>query len=96
MPSLLIRFFLDMQSVLANARTSLKPGAEAFVVMGDNATSAGPDVIAIPTTHLVSDVAVGVGMELVESIPITVTTENMVHVKNAIRKNVVLRFRRPA
>jgi DNA modification methylase len=94
MPALLARFFDDMQSVLANVQTALKPGADAMVVMGSNATSVGEDPIPIPTSRLVADVALDLGLDLVEEIPITVTTENLVHIKNAIRGNVVLRLRK--
>ena len=50
----------------------------------------------IPTTDYVQDIAVASGLEMVERIDISVTTENLVHIKNAITENVVLRLRKPS
>jgi DNA modification methylase len=94
MPALLLRYFTDLFSVLENVRTALKGGGEAFVVMGDNETSDGVSSVHIPTTQFTADIAAAAGLECIESIPISVTTENYKHVKNAIRENVVLRFRK--
>jgi DNA modification methylase len=95
LPALLLRFFTDMQQVLGNCRALLRPGGEALVVIGDNHTSLGGRIVPIQTTRLVEDIAKDVGFEYVERIPITVTTENLVHIHNAITTNVVLRLRRP-
>jgi hypothetical protein len=96
MPALLFRFFGDMRRVLENIYRALKPGCDAMIVMGDNITTIGSETIRIPTTSFVASVARHVGLELVETIPITVTTENLVHIKNAIKENSVIRLRRPA
>jgi hypothetical protein len=93
MPALLVRFFSGMRDVFTNVQRSMKPGAHAFVVMGDNLTSAGSTQIRIPTTDFMSEIGLASGLELVEEIPITVTTENLAHMKNAIRENRILRFR---
>ena len=93
MPTLLSRFFLDMTSVLKNCQHVLRPGGEAMIVIGDNRIRVDSDYERIPTTEFVRDIAVDCGMELVENIDISVTTENLVHIKNAITANVVLRLR---
>lgn len=93
MPSLLARFFLDMASVLENCCHILRPGGEAMIIIGDNRMRVDSDYERIPTTEFVSDIAVNCGMELVECIDISVTTENLVHMKNAITENVVLRLK---
>jgi site-specific DNA-methyltransferase (cytosine-N4-specific) len=94
MPSLLLRFFLDMRKVFGNIYQVLKPGGQAMVVMGDNIMTVDGVCVSIPTTSLIADIGSHAGLKLVETIPITVTTENKVHVKNAIRNNSVLWFRR--
>lgn len=66
-----------------------------MIVIGDNRMRVEKDYERIPTTDFVQDIAVECGMELVERIDISVTTENLVHIKNAITKNVVLRLRKP-
>ncbi len=53
------------------------------------------DYERIATTDFVQDIAVACGLELLERIDISVTTENLVHIKNAITKNVVLRLAAP-
>jgi len=95
MPALLQRFFQDMQSVLSNCTRILKSGSEAMIVIGDNRMRVDQDYERIPTTDFVQDIAVACGMEMVERIDISVTTENLVHIKNAITENVVLRMRKP-
>ena len=95
MPALLLRFFADMQSVLANTHALLKPGASAMVVIGDNTMEVDDNKIVIPTTDFVAEVARHVGFCEHERIDISVTTENLVHIKNAITKNVVLWLKKP-
>lgn len=95
MPALLQRFFQDMRGVLSNCVRVLRSGSEAMVVVGDNRMRIGKDYERIPTTDFVQDIAVACGMEMEERIDISVTTENLVHIKNAITENVVLRLRKP-
>ncbi len=92
MPALLARFFCDMDAVMTQCRRVMRPGAEAMIVIGDNRMRLDTDYERIPTTDLVQDIAVARGFSLVERIDISVTTENLVHIRNAITKNVVLRL----
>jgi hypothetical protein len=95
MPALLLRFFGDMQRVLANCHRTLKTGREAMIVIGDNVTSLNEgEKVHIPTTRFVQELAQQVGFELEERISITVTRENLIHQNNAITENVVLRLRK--
>jgi len=94
MPALLQRFFQDMACVLNNCSRVLRSGGEAMIVIGDNRMRVENDYERIPTTDYVQDIAVACGMEMVERIDISVTTENLVHIKNAITENVVLRLRK--
>jgi hypothetical protein len=66
-----------------------------MIVIGDNKTELASKTFRIPTTDLVEEIAVRVGFEPVERIDISVTTENMLHQRNAITENVVLRVRKP-
>jgi DNA modification methylase len=95
MPALLLRFFQDMAVVLKNCHHVLRPGGEAMIVIGDNRMRVESDYERIATTDFVQDIAVACGLELLERIDISVTTENLVHIKNAITKNVVLRLAAP-
>jgi DNA modification methylase len=95
MPSLLLRFFRDMRAILENCGPVLRPGGEAMIVIGDNRMRVDEDYERIATTDFLQDIALGEGFKLIERIDISVTTENLVHIKNAITENVVLRLRRP-
>ncbi len=92
MPALLYRFFEDMSRVLANCHAVLRTGGEAMVVIGDNRIRVDNDNERIPTTDLVEAIAIDKGFQLRERIDVSVTTENLVHIRNAITKNVVLRL----
>lgn len=94
MPTLLLRFFIDMHHVLVNTYKLLKPGAEAMIVIGDNRIELDKE-IRIPTTELIDSIAQHCGFSRVEKIDISVTTENLVHIRNAITENVVLRLKKP-
>lgn len=96
MPALLVRFFRGMDAILANCGRVLRPGGEAMVVIGDNRMRVDGDYERIATTDFIQDIALARGFKLLERIDISVTTENLVHIKNAITKNVVLRLKRPA
>jgi DNA modification methylase len=95
MPALLLRFFRDMVSVIENCRYVLRPGGEAMIVIGDNRIRVEDDYERIATTDFIQDITIGCGLELLERIDISVTTENLVHIKNAITQNVVLWLRNP-
>lgn len=96
MPALLQRFFQDMASVLENCYQVLRPGGEAMIIIGDNRMRVDGDYERIPTTDFVQDIAINFGMKLIERIDISVTTENLVHMKHAITENVVLHLKTPS
>ena len=94
MLALMTRYLIDMAAAFRNIHAVCKPGAEAMIVIGDNRTSLGGRSLRIPTADLVEEVAVSSGFERLERIDISVTTENMLHQKNAITENVVLRLQK--
>lgn len=92
LPALLLRYFLDMKQAFENMAFVLKPGSSAFVVVGDSKTTAADEVISIPTANFLVDIAMQCGLQCVEQIPISVTTENLAHIRNAIVDNTILHF----
>jgi DNA modification methylase len=94
LPSLLLRFFTDMQRVLLNCKGLLKSSGQAMIVIGDNSTTVNGKATAIPTTKLLLCLSEHVGFDCVEQIPITVTTENLQHIRHAITRNTVLWLRK--
>lgn len=94
MPALMTRYLVDMAGALQNMHLFCRAGAQVMIVIGDNRTEVCDTQIRIPTTDMVEDIALAVGFKAMERIDISVTTENMLHQKNAITQNVVLRLRR--
>lgn len=94
MPALTHRFLKDMNEVFRQLYRVCKKGAEVMVVIGDSKMTIDGKDIRIPSTDLVEVIGKARGFTSVERIDIAVTTENLVHIKNAITENVVLRFRK--
>lgn len=92
MPALLLRFFQDMKQVLKRCHFVLRNGGEAMFVVGDNRMRVDHEYERIPTTDFLQEIAMHCGFRFMEHIDISVTTENTVHIKNAITKNRILRF----
>lgn len=94
MPALLLRYFLDIRETLLQVRRVMRPGAMAFYVVGDSRTKVGNEWFAIQTCKHVEEIAKSIGLEILPKIEISVTTERMIHMKNAITENDILIFRR--
>ncbi|MCA3719797.1 DNA methyltransferase [Phenylobacterium sp.] len=95
MPALLLRYFKDIRSTLVQLSKVLKSSGRAYYVVGDSRTNVGGDWYAIETCRHISEIASDVGFSVLAPIDIDVTTERMLHMKNAITTNQVLIFERP-
>lgn len=95
MPALIYRFLRDMRAVFLELYRLARHGAEAMIVIGDSKMSIDDTNVRIPTTDMVEAIAIECGFTAVERIDISVTTEKLLHIKNAITENVVLRLRKP-
>ena len=94
MAALLWRYFADMKDNLLQIAGALKTGATAFYVVGNSRTKAGGTWVQIDTcknTALIGEMA---GLDPVDKINISVTTENLKHIRNAITKNQVIVFKK--
>lgn len=96
MPALVYRFMNDMDAVFAQLHRLCRPGAEAMIVIGDSRMTVDGIDIRIPSTDFAEAIAAARGFQPIERLDISVTTENYVHIKNAITANVVLRLRKPS
>lgn len=96
MAALLWRYFVDMRDNLVQVHRVLAPGRRAFYVVGNGRTRAGEQWVVIDTCHHLTEIGIMAGLRHVESIGIDVTTENRMHVRNAITKNSILVFEKPA
>ncbi len=94
MPALMHRFLKDMDAVLEQLFRLCKSGAEAMIVIGDSKMTIDGEEVRIPSTDLIEIIASARGFTALKRIDISVTTENLLHIKNAITENVVLRLRK--
>jgi hypothetical protein len=95
-PAVLLRYFLAMSDVLGNLVDRMNPGAPCWLVLGDSRTTVGGHKRIIPTVDEVARIAEHRGFSLRESIPITVTREDVLHSRHAITRNEILHLRAPA
>jgi DNA modification methylase len=90
--ALLFRYFADLSATFAALLPYLAPKAQLFFVLGNNVTVAGGEEVAIDTVSIAREIGTNVGWSFRGEIPISVTTENLKHQKNAITRNAVLQF----
>ena len=93
-PSLLFRFFCDMSRTLATCRRALRDGGHLVLVVGDNTVRLDGMPLRIPTTEFVRDICISLGFEYEGGIDISVTRDNVKHIRHAITKNRIIRLRR--
>lgn len=96
LPALLAKYFFDMREVLAGISQILKPGAPAFVVVGDNHTVAGGQRVDIPTAGFLAEMAGMVGLEEGEHLSMEMLTSRDIFRKNAVGSETILELRKPA
>lgn len=93
LPSLLARYFFDMRRVLETFPRLLRPGAPAFVVVGNNHTIAGGERVEIETDQLLGELGEVAGLYLVEQIPMEMLVSRDIFKKNASSAETILCFR---
>lgn len=91
LPALLYQYFRDMRTVMAKLHSVVRPGGKAFVVLGDSTTRLGNgEELTIRTTEHLAALSEQVGWRVNDAWPITVTVEDVAHVRNAITENKIL------
>jgi site-specific DNA-methyltransferase (cytosine-N4-specific) len=95
LPSLLYRYFADMQTVLERAAASLKPSALAAIVVGDSFTTAGRERFRIRTADAICETAGGLGYKIVERIEMGGQVAYLPHQRNTIPSEEILILRSP-
>lgn len=94
LPALLAKYFLDMRLVLQGIKKLLKPGCPAFVVVGNNHTTAGGERIEIATSSLLSELGSMVGFDVGTHRSMDMLTSRDIFRKNAMASEVILELRR--
>jgi site-specific DNA-methyltransferase (cytosine-N4-specific) len=92
LPALLARYFLDMRQVFQNITALLKPGASAYVVIGNNHTIAGGQHVDIETDRLLGVIGQSVGLTLEQTIPMEMLISRDIFKKNAVASETILCF----
>jgi hypothetical protein len=93
LPALLGRYFLDMRNVFSTFLKLLKPGAPAYVVVGNNHTIAGGQRVVIETDKLLAQLGESVGLRLEDTISMEMLVSRDVFKKNASSAETILCFR---
>ena len=94
MPSLLYRYFQNISLTLGNIDKLIKKNGSVFFVVGDNFTVVQDKKIIIPSTSILHQIASSFGWNMIENIPISVTTENLHHIGKAIKRNSILHYKK--
>lgn len=93
MPALIYKYFMDMRAVLRQVKSVLRRGGLSILIVGNNRTRAGDDWVEIKTIDYTRQIGEDLGFKHVETIPITVTGEDLAHAKNLIRENSIIILR---
>lgn len=96
LPALLSNYFFDMRDVLGGMFDALKPGGNAFVVVGNNHTIAGGERVDIETAKLLAETAKLLNFEVRPSLPMDMLVSRDIFKKNAMATEEILFLRKPA
>lgn len=93
--ALLSKYFFDMREVLLNIRGLLRPRGDAFLVVGNNRTTAGGELIQIRTADHLSAIAQDLRFDLVESLSMDMLPSRDIFRKNAVPSEQIVRLKAP-
>lgn len=93
--ALLSKYFFDMREVLLSIRGLLRSGGDAFLVVGNNRTTAGGQLIQIRTADHLSEIAQNLGFEVVESLSMDMLPSRDIFRKNAVPSEKIIRLKAP-
>ncbi|MXY04302.1 MAG: site-specific DNA-methyltransferase [Gammaproteobacteria bacterium] len=94
LPALLSKYFFDMREVLGQMFILLRPGGIAFMVIGDNRTTAGGELVKINTADHLTAIAESVGFRKVDDVPMEMLSSRDIYRKNAMPSERIVALRR--
>lgn len=94
LPALLGRYFMDMREVLRQTYCALKPGGDAFFVVGNNRTTTPLGEIEIETAQLLAGIAENVGFETSDSLSMEMLASRDLFSKNQTPSEHIIRLRK--
>ncbi len=92
LPALLARYFFDMLDVLGVFTEILRPGANVFVVIGNNHTIAGGRRVEIETDELMAELGERVGLKLVRKLGMEMLISRDIFRSNSCPSESILHF----
>lgn len=96
MAALAFKYFVDMQLAMKQVFRVLKKGKYAFFIVGNNRTTAGEELIDIPTDDFIVLIGQQVGFTFEQKMSLDVQKSYMIYSKNAINTESVLVFKKQA
>jgi DNA modification methylase len=94
LPSLLAKYFKDLKAVLSGIEWALKPGAPAFVIVGNNHTTADGWRIDIKTAEFLAELSAQAGLETIDLLPMEMLVSRDIFKKNAGSCEYILMLRK--
>lgn len=95
LPALLSKYFFDMRTAFGQMSSVSKPGAQVFMVVGNNHTVANGRRIEIPTPQLLAQVAESVDYEVDDMIAMDMLTSRDIFRSNSGSAESILVLRTP-
>lgn len=93
--ALLSKYFFDMREVLLSTRELLRPGGDAFLVVGNNRTTAGGELIHIRTADHLAAIAESLNFRIVETLSMDMLPSRDIFRKNAVPSENIIRLEAP-
>lgn len=93
--ALLAKYFFDMRETMQQAFSLLKPGAKMFLVVGNNRTTAGEELVEIHTAKHLEAIACDIGFQMEDDIAMDMLVSRDVFRKNAMRSEQILSLKKP-
>ena len=93
--ALLSKYFLDMRQAMSQANVLLRPGGIAFLVIGNNRTTAGNEQVEIRTADHLGRMAEDIGFQIADRLSMEMLTSRDIFRKNAMSSEQILRLVKP-
>ena len=93
--ALLAKYFFDMREAMQQAFSFLKPGGKMFLVVGNNRTTAGEELVEIRTAEHLGAIAGDIGFQMEDDIAMDMLVSRDVFRKNAMRSEQILGLKKP-
>lgn len=93
--ALLSKYFIDMRKVLISMRQLLRPGGVAFLVVGDNRTTAGGEIIQIRTSSHLAAIAESLDFRVEDTLAMDMLRSRDIFRKNSVSSETIIKLGAP-